>query len=388
MVIVVIADDFSGAAELAGIGHRFGLNVEIQSELNTEGRLDMVVLNTNSRSMTEIEAVQRVEELSLDLIKTTAPIKIFKKIDSTMRGHILAELAVLQYHFEYDKILMIPANPSRNRIIENGQYYVDGVKLSESVFAQDPHYPATSSFIEDLVSAKNSDFEHQHLAAYSDLPTEGLITSDVSNTVDVKHFVDQLGEFDLCVGAADTFEAFLEFHGHQPNEEKESIDAPKKKIIINGSTVKFPDEHHHFLEHSYPFEVIPSTREGSTFTIQKANKQEKFGEFLEIVKSQDMVSLSIDHPIQSSKTASNLFQDWLKEQARYIVEGLPDENLYFGLTGGATTANILKALEIKTLKVVQEIFPGIVTLKAESHPRLLFTVKPGSYPWPDSFLKN
>ena len=388
MVIVVIADDFSGAAELAGIGHRFGLDVEIQTDLDTGGRLDMVVLNTNTRSMTEIDAVRKTEEVSLELIKTSAPIKIFKKVDSAMRGHVVPELSVLQYHFEYDRVLLMPANPSRNRIIKNGQYFVDGTKLSDSVFGTDPHNPISSSFVEDLINTKNTDFSHQHVSTYTELPTQGLITADVSNTVDVKHFIDQLKDFDLCCGSADAFEAFLENQDFELKNHSPSREKADHKIVINGSTVKFPDEHHYFLENNLPFEVVPSARQGNFFEVQKWNRDEKYEAFLKQVESHHIASISIDHPIRSSKKASDIFQDWLQGQVKYIEKSLPGKSLHFGLTGGATAANVLNGLEVNTLSVVEEVFPGIVTLRAESHPNILFTIKPGSYPWPDSFLKE
>jgi uncharacterized protein YgbK (DUF1537 family) len=35
---------------------------------------------------------------------------------------------------------IMPANPSLNRTIKNGEYFVDGIKITETGFAHDPSF--------------------------------------------------------------------------------------------------------------------------------------------------------------------------------------------------------------------------------------------------------
>jgi len=57
-MIVVIADDFSGAAEIAGVAWRYGLNSVIQTDSDLTMNYDVVVIDTDTRSKNEREARQ------------------------------------------------------------------------------------------------------------------------------------------------------------------------------------------------------------------------------------------------------------------------------------------------------------------------------------------
>src|SRR5688572_845210 len=90
-MIAVIADDFSGAAELGGIGLRYALGVEISTEINAGTNADLLVIDANTRSVKEEEAVQKIEQITKGLLQLQ-PEWTYKKTDSVLRGHVVAEL--------------------------------------------------------------------------------------------------------------------------------------------------------------------------------------------------------------------------------------------------------------------------------------------------------
>ena len=49
-MIVVIADDLAGAAEMGGMAWRHGLAAEIQLELDASTDADLIVVDANTRS--------------------------------------------------------------------------------------------------------------------------------------------------------------------------------------------------------------------------------------------------------------------------------------------------------------------------------------------------
>lgn len=53
-MFAVIADDLTGAAELAGISLQFGLTSEIKSEFTGSTDADLLVINTSSRVLKKI----------------------------------------------------------------------------------------------------------------------------------------------------------------------------------------------------------------------------------------------------------------------------------------------------------------------------------------------
>jgi len=55
-MIAVIADDFTGAAELGGLGLRYGMSVEIETEVTNDCKVDLLIIATDTRSVSKKQA--------------------------------------------------------------------------------------------------------------------------------------------------------------------------------------------------------------------------------------------------------------------------------------------------------------------------------------------
>ena len=84
-MICVIADDLSGAAELAGVALRYGWTAEVQLEFELRTHADLVCISTDTRSGTASEAAVRTAHVA-EMCRTTNLALIFKKVDSVLRG--------------------------------------------------------------------------------------------------------------------------------------------------------------------------------------------------------------------------------------------------------------------------------------------------------------
>ena len=95
--MLVIADDITGAAEMAGIAHCHGQQVRLLCSLCCDQvaaeKTGTTVIATDTRSMTEGEAVAETRRLISHLLPLSTP--LFKKTDSALRGHVVAELKTL-----------------------------------------------------------------------------------------------------------------------------------------------------------------------------------------------------------------------------------------------------------------------------------------------------
>jgi uncharacterized protein YgbK (DUF1537 family) len=56
--------------------------------------------------------------------------------------------------------------------------------------------------------------------------------------------------------------------------------------------------------------------------------------------------------------------------------------------GGATASAIVRRLGWAQLDVVHEWAQGVVSLRPPADNRVLLTMKPGSYPWPEALWKH
>jgi uncharacterized protein YgbK (DUF1537 family) len=96
------------------------------------------------------EAVARVTR-----VPALAPAtRYFKKIDSTLRGHVALEMDALMRAVGVPSALVCPAFPAQGRVVIERLLLVDGTPLAETSMARDPEFPAiASSSVVDVLRA-------------------------------------------------------------------------------------------------------------------------------------------------------------------------------------------------------------------------------------------
>src|SRR5439155_13896885 len=85
---------------------------------------------------------------------------IYKKVDSVLRGHLLVELEAMMDQLGLNRALLVPANPSLERVVRNGQYFVRGKPIHETDFRLDPEYPRYTSSVGELLGASGARSVH------------------------------------------------------------------------------------------------------------------------------------------------------------------------------------------------------------------------------------
>ncbi|MBD0378619.1 four-carbon acid sugar kinase family protein [Paenibacillus sedimenti] len=154
MKVAVIADDFTGASDTGVQFSKRGLQVCVllQSMTETGGGTegDVLVLDTDSRSLDAGSAYLRAAQASLKAQAFGADL-VLKKIDSTLRGNIGAEIDAVYDTFRPDFVIIAPSFPEMGRLVRQGTLYVHGMPLQDTEFARDPKTPVTGSYIPDLL---------------------------------------------------------------------------------------------------------------------------------------------------------------------------------------------------------------------------------------------
>lgn len=158
MKLAVIADDLTGANDTGVQFAKNGLNTTVlfsDTQLQpTHLSEDVIVLNSDSRALNSEIAYDVVFNISTQLEKLGAS-RIFKKIDSTMRGNIGAEIDAVMDVFKYRTAFLVPAFPKSNRVTIEGKHYVNGVLLEESEIANDPACPVKESYLPKLLQGQS-----------------------------------------------------------------------------------------------------------------------------------------------------------------------------------------------------------------------------------------
>ncbi len=127
--LVIVADDLTGAADSAARCVQAGLSAEVWLEPTHEpAQVDVVAVSSDSRFLLPAEAAQRVRETLAILATgpTAAGVTWYKKIDSTLRGNLGAELEAMLALLPGKSAVISPAFPAQGRGLEGGKLVYAG----------------------------------------------------------------------------------------------------------------------------------------------------------------------------------------------------------------------------------------------------------------------
>lgn len=154
--ILVMADDFTGANDAGVSFAEAGAVVDVVFNSAWEGAAQVVVLNSDSRAQSAEQAGASVSELVQKVSHAFRAGWIIKKIDSTLRGNIGAELAAMMAATGLRSAVIAPAFPAAGRTLRGGRCYVDEVPLLGTEFASDPKTPVLSSDLAAIIDMQSA----------------------------------------------------------------------------------------------------------------------------------------------------------------------------------------------------------------------------------------
>ncbi|TXL64779.1 4-hydroxythreonine-4-phosphate dehydrogenase PdxA [Zeimonas arvi] len=129
--ILIVADDLSGAADCAAAFASAGARAIVSLAALPAARPadgSVLAVDTDSRALPPGEAVRRVRAAIANRPPGTL---VYKKIDSTLRGHLAGELAAaLDAMPEAAGAVLAPAFPQQGRTLAGGRCFVNGEPLA------------------------------------------------------------------------------------------------------------------------------------------------------------------------------------------------------------------------------------------------------------------
>jgi uncharacterized protein YgbK (DUF1537 family) len=152
MLIAIISDDLTGAADsgvqLARSGYRTAVVFQ-NSPLPDEDDLDAVALDADSRPLAAGFAAKRVVEAAHAVRDAHV---VYKKLDSTLRGPLAAEIAAALEATGREAAIVAPAFPAAGRATVGGVQMVHGTPVHETEFADDPKTPVRQGHLPTLLA--------------------------------------------------------------------------------------------------------------------------------------------------------------------------------------------------------------------------------------------
>ncbi len=379
--ILVIADDLTGAAEIGGLAHGMGLQTGIfTSYARVDQSVDAVIIDTHTRNKDATD----VPEIIRTKLKGLEPKKydlIYKKTDSVLRGPVYTELREVMSLCGKTKTLLVPANPSKNRLIIDGRYFIDGRPIDETGFNDDPDYPRTSSCVEEMIVDNSGVVSFVH--DFDPALDGAVLIPPVRSGSDLTEHVNRMTSEWLPAGGADFFKEIL----------MQKFGLKEQEIFNHGSSDTLQQEKNFYMIGSCTKEskaMIRYLRE-KNYTEVSLTREMIENESLWINMIRGFNSDDLNKIIMTAPTGK-IHEERLRKRITAVLaagfaklwKGLqPGFHLY--IEGGETASEIVALMKWDQLRIIGQHKRGTVTMDCGKGKPVL-TVKPGSYRWPEEYF--
>jgi len=380
-MIVVIADDLTGAAELGGLGLQYDLRVEIVTSADITSTAELLIIATDTRSMTEQQAVEKMMALTL-AIPEIKPDLVFKKVDSVLRGHVITELEVHMLLLNLNRAFLVPANPALGRTLTNGKYFIDDEPIHLTSFANDPEFAHTSPDVLKMLRIKDSSIQvHQ---VKNKLPSAGIIIGECAKPDDLKLWISKADKNTLLAGGSGLFIALLKSLNLNKKEaaaKEKPLNIKYPALFICGSThQKSKQAIKKAVSSKVPLSYMPA----NIIALPEPDEilfENWADEIVSLLKKHKRAIIAIDeNTTRNIKAKAGSLRDKKAMVVKKIFQKIAIKELF--IEGGSTAAAIINHLNLNRFSPVSEHGTGVVKMRSADVDGLFLTLKPGSYDWP------
>ena len=353
MKIIVIADDFTGASEVAGSAIRFGLTAEVHVGQVYPSPVDVIVVDADSRSLDFQSATARLFELTMQALELR-PDVLFKKVDSLLRGPVDAEIAAMQRAAGLSRCLLVCGNPRKQRIVVGGKIRVNNVPLHQTEFATDPEHPCHTDDVMELLRRPNA-IEIGDVACSADLQ------------IHARRWYDQRSQT-LAAGGAEFFEAVLAqcLESADPSAfalRNITYDDPPLGfdgdiLLVSGTSMTRCDD--------WPIVPMEASLSSTELVAQVCRTLSVHGRAA--IRAVDIASAQPETRIEK-----------LADVASGVLAYCRPAQVW--IEGGRTASTLIRELGYQQLTAIANAGDGIVALRSIDETSPLYLIKPGSYSW-------
>lgn len=362
-----LADDLSGALDAAAAFHRAGRVVRVPldpADWTAAEPGEITGVSTETRNAPPAAAAIAVAAAIARGRKLGARL-IYKKIDSTLRGPVAAELAAVLGALPDTRLLFAPANPAVGRTVSGGMLLVHGRPVHETEFGSDPVSPVRESRLRTLLA---------------NLPASLVEIPDIADAADLARAVtDQVtrGGSWVAVGSgalARPVAAALAAGSAVTPKATNSPPAPGPMLFLGGSAhaLNRRQAARLWLARNVPLHELSPADSVEVFAAKVATS----------LREQGAASVLV----APERGDSALIRDRLTAVAATALAATGTARVF--ATGGETARSLCVALGVRSLRFEAELEPGLAAAGGEgSRGPLRLAVKPGGFGDDDTWLR-
>jgi len=331
-MLAILADDLTGALDSAAPFAARGMHVEVALATGAIGETlceapDVLSINLGSR---EIGAAAARRQVEMALAALPAGTRLFKKVDSRLKGHIAAELDAMSFR----AALAAPAIPAFGRVVKDGCVTGFGVDTPISI-AEKLGRHAVRATIPDMSSQSEMDA-----------------------------WLDQWEEagFDLLIGARGLAEALAERLSGNATEQTAEIPRGGALFVI-GSRDPITLAQIEALRAAFPLCYLPAPN----------------GHLAEGAERSDGGAITLVQAVPGEGDVST--HDVSRFLAESVYPDLTNKASTLLFSGGATAEAVLERMGITRFRLLGECMPGLGLAHANGH---CIIAKSGGFGRPDT----
>ena len=404
-VLGCIADDFTGATDLAGLLARSGLPVSLKIGVPTEPPKTSVafeVIALKSRTAPVDEAITEARA-ALSWLQATGAKRFFWKycstFDSTAKGNIGSVAEALMSDLAVDQTVYCPAFPDNGRTVYMGNLFVGQQPLAESPMKNHPLTPMRDSnlmrllepqvtkpvgLVDRNIVSKGPGALSTELNRLKDSSVAHVIIDTVVND-DLNVIADACCDLPLITGGsavAAGLPALYLANGTltKSKQELQHTQPVKDTIVLSGSCSSMTNKQvQHYINlgvPTYSLDPITLSNEGDHAVLTWLAQQDLKKAPL-IYATAEPASVKAAQKKLGVATAGELVE---KTLAACAVTARDLGARRFIVAGGETSGAVTQALAITELNVGVEIAPGVPWTYCTSEGQsIALTLKSGNF---------
>ncbi|HVT73652.1 MAG TPA: four-carbon acid sugar kinase family protein [Lacunisphaera sp.] len=379
----LLADDLSGALEAGAAFRARGRRVTLQlgPDPDAGGAATLQLYSTETRNLSGPAAAALVRRVLRERRAAGARL-VFKKIDSTLRGPVAAELAAVRDELAPPLLVLCPATPAAGRTVRDGLLLVGGTPVAQTEFARDPGSPVAESRVAACAAAAGfasvTSLSLARLRGESGLAADerrGLLASDAETDEDLARLVALVQRQEpaaVFVGAGGLAHAVARAQpGAAPTGP--AVRLPSTGVlIVSASRHERSRRQLEWLRDRHGVPLIE-------FTLADGTERATAGRLAVALAARGCAALTVAGEATTSDPAAPV--RGVVAVAQLLGEFSPRPEVV-AVTGGETARALCAAFDLAQLELLHEIEPGVVVTATSSGssaaPRYI-VIKPGGF---------
>jgi D-threonate/D-erythronate kinase len=380
--LIIVADDLAGAADCGVAFAERGLRTRavLAGDGIESGGWSVLAFDTDTRDAPAEIAEERVRSA----VAAAAPDDtIFKKIDSTLRGNLAAELRGALAGRAVDCVIAAPAFPATGRTTKAGRQLIDGLPLEESEFAPQ----VSTSVLSDQLAPAGLPISEVSLADVRAGRLAELAGHTVAQSADVlicdaetEHDLDQIARGGVdsgcevlwmgTAGLARRLAAVLPLPTPSGVSRQHATDRPL--LLVVGSPARATGAQLRMLREATDLAEV--VLDDTSLNVDDARLQETTERLVGALRSGRDCALTLKREggERDSGRAGTRMLAAAAAAAIELVGGLV-------LTGGETARAVLQAMAVRGLTLEREIQPGIALGRTDPPTSMPVALKAGGF---------